>query len=227
MGRKKTADEVILSKLQRPDKVSITSIDTFDTYFEKERTINRKGNISKKGRLLIKTTGYLEEYESGLEKKILSLLDGDDHIISIKTQSVCLEYYYWGKDRYYFPDIVFLSANGHIGIIEVKDTISMFKAKTNKKYEALQQYCIQNGFFYAMLNDRDDVETLRNASINEELEGYLLRLFEVRKSITWASIKDTCKENGWIIQDVLTIAYNNNWKIQSPKSRVWAFSIKK
>ncbi len=226
MGKKKTANEVIISKLKRPSKVSVSSVDTFNVYFEKERTISRRSNISKKGRLLIKTTGDLEEYESALESKILSLLDEDDHIVSIKTQSVCLEYYYWGKDRYYFPDIVFLSANGHIGIIEVKDSISMFKAKTYKKYEALEGYCEKNGFFYAMLNDRYDFETLRTAEKNLDLEEYILRLFKVKKSISWASIRDTCKQNGWKVEEVLTLVYKNEWKLKSPKSRVWAFSIK-
>jgi len=227
VGVKKRAEEVILNKLERPKKVCVTDKETFDAFFERERTVNRKGNLSKKGRLLIKTTGVFEEYESALEKRILSLLDESDHIVSIKTQSVILEYHYRGKDSFYYPDIIFLSANGHIGIIEVKDTVSMFKAKTYKKYEALEHYCLQNGFFYAMLNDRDDFETLRKASKNIELEDYLIRLLDVRKSVSWASIKDTCKKMGWSIQDVMTVAYSNNWKIQSPKSRVWAFSIKK
>lgn len=227
MGVKKKAEEVILNKLQRPKKVSTTDKETFDSFFERERTVNRKGNLSKKGRLLIKTTGAFEEYESALENKILSLLDESENIISIKTQSLILEYHYRGRDSFYYPDIIFLSENGHIGIIEVKDTISMFKAKTYKKYEALEQYCFQNGFFYAMLNDRDDFETLRNGPKNIELEEYLMRLLDIRKSVSWAAIKDTCKVNGWSIQNVLTVAYSNNWKIQSPKSRVWAFSIKK
>lgn len=227
MARKKTANEVILSKLQRPEKAVTGDLKTFNNFFEKERDINTRSRISKKGKLFLETTGDFVEYESLLEKRILKLLDEDEHIIGIKTQSLYLEYYYWGKDRFYYPDIIFLSANGHIGVIEVKDSISMFKAKTYKKYEALEKYCEEQGYFYAMLNDMDDVETLRNNEVKINLEKYLNKIFETKKSISWASIKETCKLNDWKINDVLTIVHKNGWKVKSPKSRVWAFSISK
>lgn len=208
---------------------SIYTIDYFESFFTKERNVNYKYNKlgNKRGIIYLENLKINVEYESDLELKILKILDKSNDLLALKTQSLSLDYTFRGKEVLYYPDIVYLTKSGNIVILEVKDTISMCKNKNIQKYNRLSKYCQSNGFSYAMLNDNIEFVELFNGKENYELYLYLMNLLNHKKSVSWASIKKYCAENNHSMNELLTICLRYGLKVQSPKSKPWAFSIKK
>lgn len=93
------------------------------------------------------------ECDSKSELTILKYLVSKKLALAIGGQELCIKYdtaYRTGCD--YFPDIVILTKDNHIAIIEVKPVTSMSYHINMEKYTALQEYCEQNGYEYMMVD---------------------------------------------------------------------------
>ena len=96
-------------------------------------------------------------------------------VIGGQALSICYSTYFT-KHNDYFPDIVILTTDNRIGIIEVKPTIAMSYHLNIEKYMALRQYCEENGFMYMMV-DPDSNYTTFEEFRNDEVPDNIKKLF--------------------------------------------------
>ena len=104
--------------------------------------------------------GNIIECDSKSELKILDYLDRSGVVSAVGGQSLIIDYStHFKSHNNYSPDIVILTNKGHLGIIEVKPTIAMSYHLNVEKYNALKQYCEENGFVYMMVDPDSDYMT--------------------------------------------------------------------
>ena len=113
--------------------------------------------------------GNIIEYDSQYEKQLLEYLEENFLVKALGGQNLCIHY-----DREfmtncsYYPDIAALTWDDHIAIIEVKPAAHMSNYKVLDKYDALENYCIKNGYMYVMVDPIQDYTTyeeLQNADV--------------------------------------------------------------
>lgn len=112
-------------------------------------------------------------YASKYERIMINYLIKYKLIKNIGTQNLCINYSSkFSKNKKYFPDIVILTIDGYIGIIEVKETIEMTYHLNIDKYNELKKYCESNGYLYMMvdpINDYLTFEELKNIEVNDKV----------------------------------------------------------
>ena len=116
---------------------------------EEFNKLTQKRNVSvynNSGTIKLNNLNRNIEYESYLEKDILEILDLNEEILDINTQSTIIKYCI--NDRYYnyYPDIQLLFKDGRMAIIEVKCLMNMADYINIAKYKALKKYCEDNNF---------------------------------------------------------------------------------
>ena len=150
------------------------------------------------------------EYESNLEKEILLKLDMIPCVIGIKTQSIEIQYEFKGRSYIYYPDIQILTNDNKLIIVEVKPLFYTLSQLVKAKYIALKKYCLNNGFAYAMIDNRffNFDEILANEE--KDLKQLLLHYFESRKCMYYKDYKLFKQENNYTDKDVISTRYNCN-----------------
>jgi hypothetical protein len=96
-------------------------------------------------------------------------------IQSFRAQSLLIPYQsYVTKDRKHYPDFIFLTPEGYIAIVESKPIEFMANFLVQAKYLAMQAYCEQRGFLYAMMDEHlQSFESIKNTPINNEVTDYV------------------------------------------------------
>ena len=124
----------------------------------------------------VTNTGNVIECDSKSEVKMLEYLEDNDLVLAIGGQNLTIKYSSaFRKNLEYHPDIIALTNEGHIAIIEVKSITSMDYHLNLEKYDALEMYCEDNGFEYMMIDPAnefmtlDELEDLDNAERLDEL----------------------------------------------------------
>ena len=118
-------------------------------------------------------TGNRIDYDSATELKMLKYLDNSNLAASIGGQNLCLRYSTaFTSKKYYYPDIVTLTNDGYIAVIEVKPVTAMSYNIVLDKYDALADYCEEKGYLYMMIDPDHDFMTyddLYDLKINSDL----------------------------------------------------------
>lgn len=83
------------------------------------------------------------------------------------------------KAKKYYPDIVMLTKEHHVAIIEVKPLELMCNYYSLEKYKALKEYAKQNGYLYVMC-DRNfkTIENLVSKRIPHKIQKYFYDILE-------------------------------------------------
>ncbi len=124
--------------------------------------------------------GYLFHCDSLEEVSILKKLSKKMFYKHMRGQSFSIPYTRnTKKKRLYFPDIVMLTHDDRIAIIEVKQTRMMSYFEYILKYEAMKQYCIEKGYIYTMCDRTfttfESLKTLKiSASLKRQFEEILM-----------------------------------------------------
>ena len=119
--------------------------------------------------------------------KLLNYLKEHDLVLDIAGQSLCIKYdsaFLNGKD--YYPDIVFLTKDHHIAIIEVKASSAMDQHMNMEKCEALEDYCDRYGYEYMMVDPDNSFmtfEELRDMPVNSDLLDIFRIMEEIKEEI--------------------------------------------
>lgn len=217
-----------IEKHIRTENAKITKMNKkeFLEKFTSKRKVFFKSKGSNKGKYETKENIKLQ-YESDLEKRFIEVLDKSPKVVAIMTQAIELEYHYWGKDRIYYPDIIYLTEKGQINILEIKPYESMLKIGNKIKYNKLKKYCGKKGFGYAMLEERGSLENIKNRNIKEELLKEMQEIMKQRNTIYHKRIPGLIKKHGVEFEDIMRIAIEENWQFRSPRNRIWSYSIKR
>ena len=100
---------------------------------------------------------YEIEFLNYLKRKKLALRYGGQ-ALRISYSSAFKE------KKNYNPDIIILTPNHHIAIIEIKPVTAMSQHSNVEKYRALAEYCKSKGFEYMMVDPEKDYMTFEELS---------------------------------------------------------------
>lgn len=125
--------------------------------------------------------------DSKAEIKLLKYLKTNDLVLDVAGQSLRIPYdSAFLKNKDYYPDIVVLTKDYHIAIIEVKASTAMAQHMNMEKYEALDDYCYNHGYEYMMVdpdNHYMTFEDLWNMPVNPDLHEIFMIMEEERVDI--------------------------------------------
>lgn len=174
----------ILGKLKNRQRAKKYSLDDF----EKLADWSYCTSFNENGYIFTLPNGNKIECDSKSEIKLLKYLTSKKLALSIGAQKLCIKYNTaYRKNADYFPDIIVLTKDEHIAIIEVKPITAMSYHLNVEKYLALQEYCEARGYEYMMVdtdNDYMTFEDLQKMKIPKKIEnsvGLYLRKFLGRR----------------------------------------------
>ena len=167
----KLKEHWFLSKFKNKDATKRCSSDDFNNLADWSCGKSPSGKPIKK----IKTKcGNIIECDSNSEIRILEYLERSGVVSAIGGQALTIDYpTYFTSHNKYSPDIVILTNDNRIGIIEVKPAIAMSYHLNIEKYNALQKYCEENGFMFMMVDPDSDYitfEELKNKSVPDSIK---------------------------------------------------------
>ena len=125
--------------------------------------------------------------DSKSEVKLLEYLKEHDLVLDIAGQALRIPYATsFSKSKDYYPDIIVLTNDYHIAIIEVKASTAMDQHMNIEKYEALDDYCYQHGYEYMMIDPDNSFltfEDLKSMPVNPDLLDIFLIMEEEKVTI--------------------------------------------
>ena len=116
-------------------------------------------------------TGNKIECDSGHERKMLQHIV--DHRLAIEIGGQSLQIVYstpFRKTANYYPDIVVYTTTHHIAIIETESAAFMSFHRDIERYNALEEYCEENGYLYMMVDPMREYQTFeefRDMDVNQ------------------------------------------------------------
>ena len=125
------------------------------------------------------------ECDSKSELKILDYLVSRKLALEIGGQELCIPYDTAFRESVsYYPDLVILTKDFHIAIIEIKPVTAMSKHTNIEKYNALKEYCDEHRYEYMMVDPDHDYmtyEDLKKMHIPREIvkrvDDYLVEYY--------------------------------------------------
>lgn len=172
----------VLSKLKNRNRARKFTLDDFNDLADWTYCTS----FNEDGYIYTLPNGNRIECDSKSEIVLLDYLTENKIALAIGGQELCIKYssaFRSGLD--FFPDIVILTKDYHIAIIECKPVTAMSYHRNIEKYEALKVYCEENGYEYMMVDPDHDFITFDEMSkihipkaIVDRVEGYLIEYLQ-------------------------------------------------
>lgn len=99
-------------------------------------------------------------YRSGYEIKCYELLDEIDDILSYSVEPFGIKYYYKGKSKTYYPDILLNLKEDKKILVEIKPSFMVNDDKVVAKSLSALKYCSENGMKYKIITEHDIFDLL-------------------------------------------------------------------
>ena len=122
------------------------------------------------------------ECDSRSELSMLDYLVSKKLALEIGGQNLCIPYDTAFRESVnYYPDIVILTKDYHIAIIEIKPVTAMSNHTNIEKYKALKEYCDDHRYEYMMVDPDHDYMTFEDlqkmhipSEITKRIDDYLV-----------------------------------------------------
>lgn len=185
--KSKEKQNPVLAKLKNRNKARKFTVKEFNDLADWEycRSFNDDGYI------YTLPNGNQIECDSKSELALLDYLLSKKLAIEIGGQELCIPYDTAFRESVnYYPDLVILTKDYHIAIIEVKPIKAMSYHINIEKYNALKLYCEENGYEYMMVDPARDYmtfEELKNKHVPQDIvdriDSYLVNFYGTRKCL--------------------------------------------
>lgn len=101
-----------------------------------------------------KNGGKKMHYRSGYECEVYEAIEKIPEIIAYDVEPFCVEYYFKGEQKKYFPDLSVHFSDGHIEIWEIKPgTQTDLEINLDIKWPACNNYCLIRGWDFKVLTE--------------------------------------------------------------------------
>lgn len=111
------------------------------------------------------------EYESGMERDFIELLERCDAVAFYQEQPVVVPYEYRGADRVYFPDLLVVLCDGRTLVVEVKPMHHMALSVNRAKFAAAREYCFERGWGFLVTDGWKTSADLLSRPVDADIEG--------------------------------------------------------
>lgn len=183
----------------------IQTLDALATWDGKHRGTKSEKSITT-------NDGYAFYYDSKEELSFIKKLSKKSYYVSLRGQSLSIDYCLRGKRiRKYYPDIVMLTHDQKIAIVEVKQLEQMSYYDNIIKYKAMKAYCDNMKFMYVMCDKTfRTFEELKSRRVNMKTKQYFNRIMKLRHQFKMtdyeAYIKNlSTKDKKKVFMDIVSI----------------------
>lgn len=121
------------------------------------RTPNKRKKLPtfKEGFLISeKNNGKQMHYRSGYEKDVYEALERIGDILKYDVEPFAIDYFFRGKKKQYFPDLIVEYGDGTVEVWEVKPSNQTVLAQNKAKWEAAKHYCAIRGWGFDVITEQ-------------------------------------------------------------------------
>lgn len=108
-------------------------------------------------------TGKSMHYRSSWEKQIYECLDKMDDVISYIVEPFYISYFWAGKMRKYYPDILIEYSDRKV-LVECKPSSQTASEQNRAKWAAASQYCLSMGMTFEVLTEKGITKMILEAN---------------------------------------------------------------
>lgn len=193
-----------------------------EPHLKEPRIINSDGNTGAYSSR--KAEGI--QFESGMEKQVLSAIDGMTDVLRPKTQSIQIEYQGGNGPHIYYPDIVCKFRNGQVAVIEVKPAKTVCELYNYRKFSAAQKYCQDNNWHFIILSPREGtIKDMANEHVPPIVEKDFLKRIspdgKIRSGVGMTAMKEFKDKYKLDERVLVAIALRNNLAIRRKPIYEW------
>jgi hypothetical protein len=169
-----SSEKRIIAKITEIVAQSLPNPADLDPYLQVARMVNEEGNTGNFSSR--KSEGV--QYESGIEKKFIEVLDNWVEVIRIKPQSIPVEYSGTDdKPHLYYPDIACEFRSGQVALIEVKPAQTVCELYNYRKFSAAKKYCRERNWHFIVFSPREGaIRDMANEHVPPAVEKDFLSL---------------------------------------------------
>ena len=102
----------------------------------------------------IKNGGKQLHYRSSYEMEVYNCLEELDEVISYRVEALSIEYYFKGKRKQYYPDLIITFKDGRTEIWEVKPAKQTTLELNEAKWKAANAYCDAHGWTFMVMTEQ-------------------------------------------------------------------------
>lgn len=171
------------------------------------------------GQLRSEKLGRNVEYESGLEERLLTLIERAPEVAEYCEQPFRIDYPWFGGQRVYVPDIAVRLTDGRALLIEAKPRTAWADAVNLAKWNAASRWCEQRGWGFLVADDRGHPGELFGAAGVEDYVA-LERLTEAGPA-AWAQMRRHWfgRSRSWMT--LITTSLTYGFAIRRAPFEVW------
>ncbi len=114
----------------------------------------------------MKNNGQLMNYRSGWELQVYECLEDLPNIEKYEVESLKIPYYWMGKWRNYFPDLLLHYADGSKEIWEIKPSNQTSLDQNHAKWNACNDFCLKHGHRFVVQTEKG-IQLLKIQRLNE------------------------------------------------------------
>ncbi|WP_406239685.1 sigma factor-like helix-turn-helix DNA-binding protein [Nocardia sp. NBC_01009] len=170
------------------------------------------GDDDGRGRFYLGKVGRDVPFDSGLEARLLRILNASDLIATFQEQPSAVEYQVDGTDRVFYPSIVAELADKRVVLIDVQPLGHVGFHINRAKSAAGCAYAHANGWGWLVwTGSRLGVPELRGRQVDSQSESRLRELVD-SGPVHWPAIQRLRTETGLELLDLTTLVLRNEWR---------------
>lgn len=148
------------------------------------------------------------QYESLLEKRLLTILESNDLVVFYEVQPFKIGYEYMGE-KVYVPDVFFVLNDGRGIVAEVKPRFHMVIDLNYQKYKVLKKYCETEGYGVLYIDRSTSLEEYISYEYNKAFERELLNKLS-QGPIKWNEFSNLKYRYNIGFRDLACVVVNND-----------------
>ncbi|HEV2890387.1 MAG TPA: TnsA endonuclease N-terminal domain-containing protein, partial [Frankiaceae bacterium] len=154
--------------------------------------------------------GRAVNYESALELRVIQALDAAPAIASFQEQPLAIPYRFDGMDRTYYPDLIAVTTDGRVVLIEVKQLRDMALSISRAKFAAARAFAHERGWGWVAVEWRRTHADLADHRVRADVECAVSeRLAE--GPMAWLDVRRLREEVPFTHTDIAALAVRHDW----------------
>ena len=155
-----------------PKKIQLLTQKSIEN-IRNQRDVSDDG-IGNSGKFFSRKMEREVQYESQLEFNFFYRLEKMSEVIFFQEQPFVVPYEIDGKNRNYYPDVLFVLEDGRGVVVEIKPTFMMPIEINLIKFNALEKFCAEKGLGLLFTDGRKSIQEVCQTDINREFEESIL-----------------------------------------------------
>ncbi|WP_158717831.1 sigma factor-like helix-turn-helix DNA-binding protein [Streptomyces sp. NRRL F-2664] len=128
-------------------------------------------------------------YESDTELRAIQLLSFAPQVAYYQEQPLAVGYWFSGRQRTYYPDLLVATVDGRCVLVEVKPLYEMATAVNVAKYRAVEALCRERGWGLLATDGNRTLRLLKGRPVDPRVEAVLTAALEQRGELTWPQVR--------------------------------------